>query len=171
MIKVDMTQLPVESRLAMFYLMVRYCGKIPKSKPAGIYDGGTLFNMKAFVNEYFILEEEKVSMDDVIKLGNKFFHQMEFQEDYILKKLLKVKTKHTIRYDRNRSVDKACGVFISIGLNQKTNKMMKKSPAMFDITETDSWRTSLRNSDQFSSLGFWGSISTAFSVPISVFKA
>lgn len=145
MIKVDMTQLPVESRLAMFYLMVSYCGRIPDSRPAGIYDGDTLFDMKAFVDEFFVLEEEeKVSKDDVIKLSNKFFHQMEFNDDYVLKKLLKVKAKHKIRYDKNRSVDKVRGVFINIGLNEKTSKMMKKFPEVFVPTETDSWRSSLR---------------------------
>ena len=128
-IKIDMKQLPTTERLAMFYLMVSYCGKIPDTIPAGIYDGETLFDMNGFVQEDFVLEEEKkVSKDDVIKLANKFFHHMEFHEDYIFKKLLKVKAVHKIRYDKNRAVAKVRGVFINIGFNENTCKILKKSP-------------------------------------------
>lgn len=57
-IKIDMKQLPTAERLAMFYLMVSYCGKIPERRPEGIYDGETLFDINAFVQGYVILEEE-----------------------------------------------------------------------------------------------------------------
>ncbi len=75
--------------------MVSYYGKIHDSRLDGINYGDTLFSMAAFVQEYCILEEdEKVCKDDVIKLANKFFHQMEFLKDYILKKLSEIKTEH-----------------------------------------------------------------------------
>lgn len=171
-IKIDMKQLPTAERLAMFYLMVSYCGKIPERRPEGIYDGETLFDMNAFVHEYFILEEEKkVSKDDVLKLANKYFHQMEFHDDYILKKLLKVKAVHKIRYDKNRTVDKVRGVFINIGLNEKTLKIMKKTPDAFDPTETDSWRSHVPGTfPQVGPLGF-GGVTSAAPVPMPVFSA
>jgi hypothetical protein len=165
-IEIDMKRLPTAERLAMFYLMVSYSGKIPERRPEGIYDGETLFNMNAFAKEYFILEkEEKVSKDDVIKLANKYFHKMEFHEDYILKKLLKVKAVHKIRYDKNRSIDKVRG---NIGLKEKTLKIMKKTPDAFTPTETDSWRSHVPGTfPQVGPLGFGG----VPSVPMTVFSA
>ena len=53
-IKIGIKPLPVAERLAIFYLMVSYCGKIPERRHEGIYDGEALFDMNAFVQEYFV---------------------------------------------------------------------------------------------------------------------
>jgi hypothetical protein len=111
----DHQTVPVPYRLAMFQLMVAYGRSSRMERPEGIYDGSSLFDMDGFIEEYFVLEEgEKVPKETVMQLARSFFHKLEFNDEYIARKLSKYPGDTTIIYDKNRSEDKTRGVFVNI---------------------------------------------------------
>ncbi|RYZ86856.1 MAG: hypothetical protein EOP04_13000 [Proteobacteria bacterium] len=130
----DLENLDVSYRLAMFFLIVSFAYAGPVERPDDIYDGATLFDVESSIGEYFDLEEgEKVTRETVAQLARGYFHMLEFKDDFIVSKLVKYTGAYPpIAYDKNRSQEGSRGVLISICLNDKVRKQKKGylSPAL-----------------------------------------
>lgn len=116
---------PLEDRLAMFHLIAHHAAIYDDSsmavRPDGIHNGETLFDMKAFVAEYFVTEAgAKVAKEHVIQLAKAYFSQQEFNEDFIIiNNLLKFKVQPYITHSANRSHEGCRNILVNIRLNDK----------------------------------------------------
>lgn len=95
-------------------------------QPDGIYDGKTLFNIKSFIDEYFVLEEgEKVAKDTVMQLARGYFKEQKFSDELMVSKLGNFDVDPPIVYNKNRFHDGMRGVFVNLCLNDKTRPKRK----------------------------------------------
>lgn len=120
----DSEAVSLQDRLAMFHLIAHHAaifdGDSMAVRPEGVHNGDTLFNMKAFVAEYFVIEAgAKVAKDHVVQLARTFFSHLEFNEDYIIKKLLKFKAQPYITHSANRTHEGCRNILVNIRLNDK----------------------------------------------------
>lgn len=130
---------PLEDRIAMFHLIAHHAAIYDESsmavRPDGIHNGETLFDMKAFVAEYFVTEAgAKVAKEHVIQLAKTYFSQLEFNEDFVINKLLKFKVQPYITHSVNRSHEGCRNILVNIRLNDKhkPNVVDAKNTADFE---------------------------------------
>ena len=123
--KLKKETMSVTDRMAMFHLLVSFSEPRALPRPACIYNVDSLFVMVTFVKEHFVRETfAKTPLDTVMALVKKYFAKLEFNDDIIVNKLMKV----DVKVDKNRSHENSRGVFVDIRLNdsyaaaaQKTN--------------------------------------------------